>query len=195
MSDYIPPEWLARADKDPARRLGALYPIERHDAPADVLDSSLRLRAHAEHIWLGAVPPCELRPPAHPHTMPGTVLRPPHNPAAAPSLPALAAILSSRYLRAWLWPTRPPTQQSLFDDLGQPPLRHAPHSFPDRLRSLPMPPVAPELDAQLRLLWHFRDLRTCRQKRAAILDTFNRIVAEIYTMTLDELMDFDRKER
>lgn len=181
MPDPNPPTWLTRADERPARRLAALYTIIPHDECRHAPPLSSSETAGAEYLWINAAGGCELTHAAPRYTVPGTILRPSHRPGDAPSLPSLAAILSSCYLRSWVWPA-PALFASIADSIA----------ITERLRALPMPPIAPQRDAQLRLLWHFRQIRASQQERDTILEAFDRIVAEIYAMSLDELMCFDR---
>ncbi len=108
---------------------------------------------------------CSLGPAQHPEDTPLT-LRPLES---APQPAAAAALLSSRLIAAAL-PTDPLT--------------------PDVLAKLPWPTISPLFEVQLAVLWG--RFEASPDDRPGLVGAFDRIAAELYHLSIDDLITFER---
>lgn len=159
--------WAELLSGRSARRLGDDYRVQ------PTQEGGGGVTAESGALWLGGAGCCEVVSPAE-RELPAGVLLIPR--AGAPPLGAAAALLSSRYLAALIWPG------------GARLLKNAP------LRELTLPHIPSHFALQLELLWR---RRAGASKNSAISrsiqESCDRVCAEIYRLSLDELMRFERE--
>lgn len=104
---------------------------------------------------------------------PGDTLLSLHPQNGAPKPAAAAALLSSRLIA-----------RALFADQPTSPLT------PDTLAKLPWPTINPLFEMQLTVLWG--RFEASPAERPALVGAFDRIAAELYHLSIDDLITFER---
>jgi hypothetical protein len=127
-------------------------------------------------LWVGAGLRCRILTGRQTPPQRGLLIRERPNPEAAPSLVVLAALLSSRLVA-----------DSLARDASQLPTVEA-------MSELALPTRHPLFQTQLEALWHHATQNSSRSSGRicdSIRGSFDRIAAETYGLTLDELVEID----
>ena len=123
----------------------------------------------ADGLWVGPNGRYEILAAPTSTATPGLLIRPRED---AAKLPIIAALLSSNILGAAI--ARPLTIQTL--------------------EAFPLPARDALFEAQLEALWYYGSSNVSQDPASpqwgAILSSFDRILAELYHLTLDELMTF-----